>query len=228
MERSAMSPAGFARERLGVWPRDDEGAGAVIDQKAWHALSAPEPESRTAVAFAVDVTPNRDHAAIGVFTPGPDDVGNLAIVEHRSGTDWVVARLVELKAQYNPIAIGIDGKGPAASLLLDLDKVGIRPPETPAKPKYGDLAVSNAQDMAAACGQLVDAIRQGLVRHQGQPMLNLAVVGVKTRPLGDSWAWARRTATQDISPLVAATLARWAYQVRAEVLADYNVLESVW
>jgi phage terminase large subunit-like protein len=228
MERSAMSPAGFARERLGVWPRDDEGAGAVIDQKVWHALAAPEPESRTAVAFAVDVTPNRDHAAIGVFTPGSDDVGNLAIVEHRSGTDWVVDRLVELKAQYNPIAIGIDGKGPAASLLLDLDKVGIRPPESSAKPKYGDLAVSNAQDMAAACGQLVDAIRQGLVRHQGQPMLNLAVVGVKTRPLGDSWAWARRTATQDISPLVAVTLARWAYQVRAEVLADYNVLESVW
>jgi phage terminase large subunit-like protein len=225
MERAALSPAGFARERLGVWPRDDEGAGAIIDLKVWHALAGPEPQSRADVAFAVDVTPGRDHAAIGVFTPG--EVGNLAIVEHREGVDWLIPRLLELKAEYNPVAIGIDGKGPAGSLLLELEKAGIVPPEGNAEPKRGDLIVSSAHDLAGACGQLVDAVRQGMVHHQGQPMLNLAVAGVRTRPLGDAWAWARRTATQDISPLVAVTLARWAYLVRAEVLSDYNVLESV-
>lgn len=228
IERAAMSAVGFARERLGVWPRDDESAGAPIDPKVWAALTGPQPESWEHVAFAVDVTPARDHAAIGVFTAGPDGVGNLQIADHHPGTDWVVDRLVELKAKRNPIAIGIDGRGPAASLLIDLERAGIRPPENPNDPKYGDLAVSTAQDLGIACGQLVDAIRQGLVSHQSQAELNLAVVGVKTRPLGDAWAWARRTATQDISPLVAVTLARWAYQVRAEVLADYNVLESVW
>jgi hypothetical protein len=192
--------------------------------KTWNALAGPEPVSRDNVTFAVDVTPDRKFAAIAVFIPG--DVGNLAIVDHRPEVDWVVDRLVQLKALYNPLAIGIDGKGPAGSLLLDLEKAGICPPD--GEPRRGDLAVTNASDMAAACGQLVDAVRKGVIRHQGQPMLNLAVAGSKTRPLGDAYAWARRTATQDISPLVAATLARWAHEARAEILSDYDVLQSVW
>lgn len=224
MERAALSNAGFARERLGIWPRDDEGAGAVIDYKMWLALAGPEPAAVQNVTFAVDVTPSRTHAAIAVYVDG--EPGNVQIVDHREGVDWVIPRLVELKAQYNPLAIGIDGKGPAGSLLLDLKKVGIAVPD--GEPKRGDLAVTSASDMAAACGQLVDAVRKGDIRHQGQPLLNLSVAGVKTRPLGDAWAWARRTATQDISPLVAVTLARWAYQMRAEVLSDYDVLQSVW
>lgn len=226
-ERAAMSAVGFARERLGIWPRDDEGANAVIDYKAWTALAGPEPEVRRDVVFALDVTPGRDHAAIASFTPGPDGSGNVVIVDHRPGTDWVVERLVELKAKYDPVAIGIDGRGPASSLLLDLKAKDIAPPEKADEPRRGDLAVTSAQDMAGACGQLVDAIRDGRVSHQGQPVLNLAVAGVRTRPLGDAWAWARRTATQDISPLVAVTLARWAYQLRADLVADYDVLESV-
>jgi hypothetical protein len=221
IERDSLSPAGFARERLGVWPRDDDGAGQIIDYKQWLALAAPEPETAGDVCFAVDVTPSRSHSAIAAFTQD-----NVAVIDYRSGTDWVVERLVELKSKYNPLAIGLDGKGPASSLLLDLDKVGIRPPD--GEPKRGDLAVTSAQDMAQACGQLVDAIRQGTVHHQGQPVLNVAVSGVKTRPLGDSWAWARRVATQDISPLVAVTLARWAYQSRVDLLSDYDVLQSVW
>lgn len=224
MERAAMTATGFARERLGIWPRDDQGAGAIIDIRTWNALATPEPTSRRDMTFAVDVTPTRDHAAIAVFTPG--EPGNVAIVEHAEGVGWVVERLVKLKELWNPLAIAIDGKGPAGSLLPDLEKVGIRPPD--GEPRRGDLAVSSASDMAAACGQLVDAIRQGQLSHQGQPMLNLAVAGAKTRTLGDAWAWARRTATQDISPLVAVTLARWAYQVRADLLSDYDVLQSVW
>ena len=220
-ERSAMGSVDFARERLGIWPRDDDGSNQIIDYKHWLSLAAPEPETAQDVCFAVDVTPSRSHSAIAAFTQD-----NVAVIDYRSGTDWVVERLVGLKTKYNPLAIGLDGKGPASSLLLDLDKVGIRPPD--GEPRRGDLAVTSAQDMAQACGQMVDAIRQGTVHHQGQPMLNVAVSGVKTRPLGDSWAWARRVATQDISPLVAVTLARWAYQCRVDLLSDYDLLQSVW
>jgi phage terminase large subunit-like protein len=226
-ERAAMTPAGFARERLGIWPRDDEDAGALIDPHVWQALAAPEPTSRDAVAFAIDVTPQRDHAAIGVYVPAGES-GNVTVIDHRPGTDWLIGRLSELKAQWNPVAIGVDAKGPAGSLLVALEKAGFRIPKGGDEPRYGDLAVAGAQDLAAACGQFVDAVKQGTLSHQGQPELNLAVAGVKTRPLGDAWAWARRTATQDISPLVAVTVARWAYHTRAHLVTDYDVLASVW
>jgi hypothetical protein len=36
------------------------------------------------------------------------------------------------------------------------------------------------------------------------------VTGAKKRPLGDAWAWSRKSSAVDISPLVACTLARFA------------------
>ena len=39
------------------------------------------------------------------------------------------------------------------------------------------------------------------------------MAGAAKRPLGDSWAWARRGLWVDISPLVAA-LARWGHATR--------------
>jgi hypothetical protein len=43
------------------------------------------------------------------------------------------------------------------------------------------------------------------------------VAGAAKRPLGDSWAWARRGLSVDISPLVAVSLARWGYATRAHL-----------
>jgi len=48
----------------------------------------------------------------------------------------------------------------------------------------------------------------GKARHLEQPILNLAVFAARKRPLGDAWAWARKTGG-DISPLVAVTLSHW-------------------
>ncbi len=46
------------------------------------------------------------------------------------------------------------------------------------------------------------------VRHRPQPALDLAANVAKTRPMGDgAWAWDRRGSTEDISPLVACTVA---------------------
>ena len=35
-----------------------------------------------------------------------------------------------------------------------------------------------------------------------------AILGSSRRPLGEAWAWSRQ-GTSDVTPLVAATLARW-------------------
>lgn len=218
-ERAAMTREGFARERLGIWP-PAPGVGGVIDAELWRSLADRQSRLGSRVAFAVDVTPSRDYAAIAAYGVRDDDVGHVEVVEHRPGTDWVVPRLVQLRTRWNPVAIGLDAGGPANSLMIDLDKAGIAFPEESDKHRHGDLAVPSTRDVAAGCGAFVDAARQKIFRHLDQASLNVALAGAVTRPVADAWAWGRKVSTVDISPLCAATLARWAYEARQPVAPE--------
>jgi len=219
MLRRAMSAEGFGREILGIWP---ETAGeAVISPELWADLADSGAAKPTLVAFAVDVTPMRDHAAISMAGYRTDGLVQVALVDHRPGTDWIVARLADLKTRYNPVAIAIDGKGPASTLLMDLAKAGLSITENRERPMRGDLAVATTPEATTAYGLFVDAVRQRRLHHSDDAPLNVALAGAKPRPLGDGSAWARRGAT-DISPLVAATLSHWALTTRADAVRyDY-------
>ena len=69
------------------------------------------------------------------------------------------------------------------------------------------MATIDAANHAAACGRLVDVVSEGQLRHRGSLDLWNAIRGAKARPLGDRWAWSRKSSNVDIAPLVAATLA---------------------
>jgi hypothetical protein len=70
-----------------------------------------------------------------------------------------------------------------------------------------DVTSLNATEYAQACAGLVDQVLEERVRHLGSKELRDAIRGAATRPLGDAWAWSRKSSSVDISPLVAATLA---------------------
>ncbi|WP_181019784.1 terminase [Nonomuraea typhae] len=217
----------FSVERLGAWlPRASDGA-SELSVEAWLKLTDPESRRQGDVAFAVDVTPSRDSSCISVYGLRSDGLGHVEVADHRPGTDWVVDRLVALRERWDPVAIGLDVKGPAGSLLVPLEKAGITSPEDAEHPRRGDLAIPSVQEVGAACGQFADAVRQGTLRHIGQEVLDSAVRGVKTRPLGEAWAWGRRVSSTDISPVVSVTIARWAYEMRMHLLEeDYDVADS--
>jgi phage terminase large subunit-like protein len=228
-EFSSMDPVAFARERLGIWPARFTG-GAVIDLQIWAGLADQKSIHGRDVAFAVDVTPDRSSSSIAVYGRrlGDDEIGHVELVDHRPGTQWVVERLKLLRERWAPVAIGIDSKGPAGSLLLDLEKAGFERPAGDEKPKRGQLAVMTTTDAAGACGQFVDAVNQRGFRHIDQGPLSIAVAGAKTRPLGDAWGWARKAASVDISPLCAATVARWAYVSRIDALKKPGNPLNIW
>lgn len=217
-ERKQMTPIGFARERLCLWPPTPKTLmNAVLDPAAWAGLLDVGSRIDGGMALAVDVTPDRSWGSIAVYGLRADGLGHAELVEHRRGTDWIVARTVELRDRHDPVAIALDLRGPAGSLAVDFAAAGIREPDDPQAPARGDLACPTAAEYAQACGQLVDAIRQSSLRHIGQTQVAAAIAGTRTRPLGDAWAWARSSSRVDISPLVAPTLARWAYVTRADV-----------
>lgn len=212
---------GFASERLGLWlPYAGDDEGGVIPAEQWAAMADPTSTAGDDIAIAVDVTPDRAWSSIGIASPRPEGGMHLELIDHRRGTAWVVDRLVELRERHDPVAICLDAKGPAGSLVTDLEKAGITLPADPERPERGDLILPTYSEVAAACGQLLDAARDGTDRHIDQAQLTTAVLGAKTRPLGDAVAWGRRQADVDISPLVAVTLARWALLERAHLISE--------
>lgn len=208
-ERSTLGKAGYARERLGVgeYPADEADTWQVIGEDAWRALAAATSEPSDPVAFAIDMTPERSHAAICVAGEWRGGT-HIEVVEHRPGTGWILDRVKELHEKWGPRCWVIDAAGPAGSLIADLEDEEKGLGVTIVQPK--------ARDVAAACGQFYDAVAEAKLSHLDQAPLAAALAGAQKRALGDAWAWARRIVSVDISPLVAATLAKWGLGAEVE------------
>jgi hypothetical protein len=205
-ERMTLSPAGYARERLGVgdYPSDVADTWQVIGEDAWRALAAAESEPSDPVAFAIDMTPERSHAAIAVAGEWRGGT-HVEVVDHRPGTGWILDRAAELHEKWRPRCWVVDAGGPAGSLIADLaERLGV------------EVVQPKAREVAAACGQFFDAVAEQTLSHLDQAPLSSALAGAQKRPLGDAWAWARRLVSVDISPLVAATLAKWGLGAEVE------------
>lgn len=197
-ERQALDGEGFARERLGIWVDLLDTTEQVVSPEDWADRLDESSSVSGPLAFALDVSPDGGSAAIAV-----SDGTHVEVIEHRPRTGWVVDRLTALIDRWKPLTIALDPKGPAGSLLAQLQLAGI------------EVLAVNGAEHAQACGGFLDAVIEDRLTHIGQPPLEVAVAGATRRTLGDAWAWSRRHSTVDISPLVAVTLARWAVH-RAE------------
>jgi hypothetical protein len=202
LERAAMDRRTFAVERLNVgdWPRFDGTGGAVIDMDVWDGLADPGSRLSDPVVFAFDVSPDRSWASIAAAGANSEALPHVEVIDRRRGTGWVVGRMAELAGAHTHKGIVCDGAGPAGSLLPDMADAGLI------------VAPVTAKEHAQACGRLVDAVAQRMLRHLGSDELRSAVRGASQRPLGDSWAWSRRSSAVDIAPLVACTLALGMFQ----------------
>ena len=195
---ASADESGFRRERLGIWFEDE--TQAVIESDVWKSLADPQSRIEGARAFAVDVSPDRKWTSIAVSGRRADGERHIEIVDRNHGTRWVVPRLLELVEKWKPIALLLDPAGPAGRFVADLEEAGV------------EFTAVGARDVAQACGLFYDSTMGDdvPVHHIDQPSLNAAVAAGTQRPLGDAWAWNRKSAADDISPLVASTLALWA------------------
>lgn len=199
--RSARTPlgdAGFTREYLNVWSVTVE---QVIPHAVWSAAAAPlaKPSPGGRIVFAVDVAVDRGHAAIVACWPDRDGRPTLELVDYAPGVSWAAPRLAALAAKHRPAAVLADSAGPVATVVDDAARAGLT------------ITTLTSREYAAACAALHDDLVDGAIQHHADPAMDVAAAGAARRPLGDAWAWGRRTSAADISPLVAGTVARWAW-----------------
>lgn len=197
----ARDPERFDREYLNRWPPGmGEDAGG-LDVDAWAAAASPDaaPTGRRMLAF--DIAPNRTAAAIAVCGDGPGGIPVVEIVEHRPGTDWLVAAVRRYAREYRPGRVVADDLIAAAS-VAELARVGL------------PVEIAGGGELARACSVLEHLLAAGALHHRSQHALDAAILGAVRRQFGDGWAWSRTRSPVDITPLVAATLAAWAWRTR--------------
>jgi len=142
-----------------------------------------------------------------------DGLEHGELVDHRPGVGWVAGRVAELVERWRPAALVVDPAGPAGALTDDVRR------ELAGRGLVVEIVEVSGRQYAQGCGHLFDAVCGDVpsFRHRGQDALGVAVDGASKRPLGDAWAWSRKSSTVDISPLVALTLARWGLVARQQV-----------
>lgn len=194
-ERAAMPEAAFARERLGMW--HDLTTARVIDARTWGLCADPGSRPADRLALAVDVDPDRSRGSVALAGARPDGRWHVELDEQRGSVGWMVAWVADRVRRNDLRAVVVDGASPAASLVPDLEAAGVR------------VTTTGPRDMAQACGWFFDGTQDGSLVHIDQPQLNAALDGARKRDLAGAWAWNRKSAAADITPLVAATLALW-------------------
>jgi phage terminase large subunit-like protein len=197
-ERAVASDEGFARERLGIW--DGGTASRVIAADRWHGCADTKlRDVGGEVAVAIDVSPDRSQATIASAAWTSYGVPYVDVVETRRGEpDWGVDKFVEICGRHEVRAVVIDGRSAATTLVDPLRQRGVT------------VTVTQASQMAKACGGFYDAVMDGTLKHLDQPSLNVALSVARRRAIGDGgWGWSRRDSDADITPIVASTLALW-------------------
>lgn len=185
----------------------------VVDPAIWQAITDPQSQVKTLAGFGFDVSPGSESAAINAAGVRADTHAHLEMVDHKPGTDWCLAKLVALWVKWQ-VPIVLDPANPGARAFVEpLEAAGVK------------VVQVKSHEYAHACQHFVTEVTALRVRHQGWPELAVALAAAKKRDIGDGgWGWARKKATADISPLVAATLALHGLSTVVPV----NVTDNVW
>ena len=196
-ELHTLGPALFAREHLCVWDPYPGDEGGFLPFEQWQDLVVEAPKSMTSVSYGLAVGP--DGASAFFASAGRLPTGRLyvdIIHDPRAGTDWVVDHAVDLFRR-KKVPIRVNPSAPEGAFVRPLEEAGV------------EVVQVSARDYQQACGEVLDAIKNGTIHHLDQPFFDRAVRAVQRRDVGKegAWVWAEPVSGVDITTVKAATLA---------------------
>ncbi len=203
LRKNLPSDESWLREALGIW--DAAGTPEVIDGESWSFAADLSSMPVERLTLAIDVAPDRSVASVALAGQRADGAWHVELDNERKGTDWVGPWVAEAAKRNRLHAVVVD----EMSGLLEQRRDRFYLAGT-------DVLVTRAaaegRDMAIACAKFYDGIIDGSVKHTDQPHLNVSLAAARKRPLYGGWAWNRKDANSDITPVVAVTLALWGAQ----------------
>lgn len=186
-------------------------AGNLIPSELWTSLAYAEAGRPPAgdLHLAVDVSHDRQAATIVAGWPRPGGGVRVKVAWAGAYGD-LVDTAVRLRQAARPRRVLVAGNGPIVELHDPLRQAGV------------SVRVLTEREYAAAAGTFLALLDQGLLDHDGTPLLHDAVVGLVTRTAlsGDGVAFARRASVGDTSAGVAAAVAAWSVHTAAAAGPD--------
>lgn len=154
------------------------------------------------VAVGLEISEDRRHTSVVAAGGLGDELVGIELLHYLDGTAAAVATVSGLyeSGDRHVGAVAVDPRGFAANLVKALDDAGV------------PLVLPSTVDMQAAHAGFLDALAAGRLRHDGSEELTAAVRFAQQRKLTSGATWQRRGTAADASPLVAATLALWAFE----------------
>lgn len=162
----------------------------VIPESMWAAVCSGEVAPDGRLRLGVDVAADRSATAVVIA----DDKLRAELVEYRPGTSWVVERVAEIATRWSADVV-VDGYSPAGSFIDELEAAGV------------NVLKLSTREVAAACGRFYDRMADRQIEVRSDDVLDRAATAARRRQTGDAWLWSRKDAADDLSPLVALTLA---------------------
>lgn len=129
-----------------------------------------EPPPVTAIGIAASV--GAEFGSIASACAWPGDAINLASVDRRPGTAWLVTEAKRIQDVHG-CAVLIDEKCPDGALIQALTDAGV------------DVSVLKFADLVASTSELVNRVREGTVTHQHTTDLDAAIGVAMWRDAGD-------------------------------------------
>lgn len=205
MRKNLKNEDSFKREAMGIYDALD--SGVVIDDTSWTKVSDPASMPIERLTLAIDVAPDRSVASVSLAGRRADGLWHVELDEQKRNVEWVPA-WVKSRTEKNRLhavvvdeMTGLVEERHGRNYLIGTDVLVT-------------LAAAEGRDMAVACGRFFDGVMEASpkLRHTDQPQLNVALSVARKRPLAGAWAWNRKDADSDITPIVSATLALWGAQ----------------
>lgn len=198
---------------------------------AWEAGIDPESEiaPTSQIVYGVDMSADRTMGAIAACGLRDDGLWHVELVARRAGTDWMVDWFRKRATPQRRMVLAMQGRGaPITAYSMDfmaLENVEVIPCE--------------GRDVGAWTGRFYDAVCAcsedsssdvPCVMHRPQPALDDAAMTAQKRDLGDgAFTWDRRKSPEDVSPLMACTMAFGASAIgRSEVKKAQTVYASAY
>lgn len=204
MVKARGNPAVWRRSYLNQ--RTATSGPAVVDLAEWDTLQAARelpPADELVLAYAVAA--DRSGATIAAawragFADDGRPVVHVAVVASQAGAAWLPRTVEELRRRLRPRTVGADDGGVTRNATTELRRLA------------GTDDVVRAltvREYAEACAELLGAVQDGRLTHDGAAQLRDALPAAVMRPMGGARGFDPRASSGPIDALQAATVAAW-------------------
>ncbi len=198
--RKNLTDEAFLREGLGIW--DDLDLGKRLPASGWSATARDVRPTGRPVLF-VTIEPGMRSATIAVAAY-EDGVPHVELADHRPGTEWLGARLRELRRTHGEggdeaegllghLPVGAGKAGPVAGMVDERGELDGTPVE-----------FLTSAEWSQACGLVERLVAAGALTHSDEPLVSEALNGLAVREQDQaSWVIDWRKSHGNVAPLAA-------------------------